>query len=92
MTVSPGDAAVRAALLKRMTEFRLRRALKLKQSVERGETLTDSDIAFLKRVFKDARDIQPLVDRSPEYQDLCVRMIHLYHQITGRALENEKNS
>jgi hypothetical protein len=77
-------------LLERLDKERLPRALALKEKVDRGETLSDYDFRFLKDVFGDANKIKPLLDRHPEYQDLATRVIHLYNEITKKALENEE--
>lgn len=86
------DAGVMVALVERFTEQRLPRAVALKERVDNGESLTENDIKFLEEVFRDANQIMPLVDRHPEWQPLAARAIHLYKEITDRALENEKKS
>jgi hypothetical protein len=60
------------------------------ERVNGGETLSDSDIQFLKRVYEDGRNSQPLVKRHPEYNDLILRFIGLYTEIIAKGLENEK--
>ena len=90
MSESTTDAGVIAALVRRFEEFRLPRALELKERVDGGATLTDADIEFLKRVFEDAQQIRPLADRHPEYHELVTRSLNLYQQITKKALENEQ--
>ena len=84
------DAGVIAALMQRLEQKRLPRALELKKKVEQGELLADVDISFLEEVFADTNKIQPLIDRHPEYGDLVTRMTCLYKEITSKALENEK--
>jgi hypothetical protein len=37
----------------------------------------------------DSKQIQPLLDRHPEYQELVAKAIHLYHEITEKVLANE---
>ncbi len=64
--------------------------LKIKEKVDRGEKLSERDTAFLEEVIQDIRRAQVLVDQYPEFQGLYGRVAHLYHEITARALENEK--
>lgn len=86
------DAGTISALMIRMTETRLPRAQRLLEKVNDGSTLSDSDIRFLKRVFKDSRSNQSLFRRNPEFIDLISRFIDLYSEIVAKALENEKSS
>ena len=48
--------------------------------------------AFLKEVLTDTERYKGFVDKHPEFQDLYTRVVHLYEQITERALENEKKA
>ena len=77
------------ALLKRLPS-RIERAQGLKKRVDAGETLGDGDIEFLERVFRNSREVAPLIERHPEYQALAAQVIDLYHHITTVALDNEK--
>ena len=90
MTDKSKDAGVIQVLAERLEKQRLPMALDLKEKVDRGETLNEFDIQFLEQVFKDADKIRPLVDNHPEWQDLAAKLIHLYKEITDKALENEK--
>ena len=54
--------------------------------------MTETDIAFLSRVLEDTKEIQPLLQRHPEYKELVAKAIHLYHEITEKGLANEKKS
>jgi hypothetical protein len=89
MSNSSSDDGVIAALLERFQTIRLPRALDIKARVDSGEKLHENDIAFLSRVLEDAQHIQPLLDRHPEYEELVTRAMHLYGEITRKALENE---
>jgi hypothetical protein len=84
------DAGLIQVLAERMEKQRLPRALALKEKVDQGETLNESDLQFLTEVFKDALNLQSLLQRHPEWQSLAAKMIHLYKEITDKALENEK--
>ena len=86
------DAGTISTLMIRMTETRLPRAQRLLEKVNDGSTLSDSDIRFLKRVFRDSRSNQSLFKRNPELIDLVSRFIDLYAEIVAKALENEKSS
>ena len=90
MDQSEKDAGTIAALMIRFKEYRLPRAQRMMEKVNGGEKLSDSDIQFLKRVYEDGRNSQPLVKRHPEYNDLISRFIGLYTEIIAKGLENEK--
>ena len=84
------DLGVITVILKRLNNERLPRVLAIKHRVENGERLQDWDIAYLEQSFADARQAAPLLERNPEYLDLAAQLIHLYKEITDRALENER--
>ena len=84
------DAGTIAALMLRFKEYRLPRAMSLLDKVNGGETLSDEDISFLKRVYNDSRTTAALVQRNPDYNDIVVRAIDLYTEIITKGLENEK--
>ncbi|MBK9326221.1 MAG: hypothetical protein IPN00_07760 [Hydrogenophilales bacterium] len=86
------DAGLIQVLAERLETQRLPRALAIKASVDRGETLGDLDIKFLQEVLRDAGQIAPLLHAHPEWQDLAGRMMQLYKEITEKALANEKRA
>lgn len=90
MNKATKDAGVIQVLAERLEKQRLPRALAMKAMVDRGEVLGDPDLQFLQDVLEDAVKIQPLLDNHPDWQDLAVRMIGLYREITAKALENER--
>jgi hypothetical protein len=90
MEQSEKDAGTIAALMLRLKETRLPRAKKLLGKVNSGESLSDSDIRFLKGVYDDSRGSQTLLKRHPEYNDLVSRFIDLYTEIITKGLENEQ--
>ena len=90
MSESSGDMGLITVLLQRLETQRLPRALVLKDKVDRGELLDDFDLGFLEEVFADTSSIRPFLAQHPEYQELAARMMHLYKEITDKALQNEK--
>ena len=85
------DALIIAGALKRLTEFRLPRALSLKKKVDSGEVLDDFDLKFLQRVLKDARALNPILERNLEYLKLRDKGVGLCDQILKKSAENETN-
>jgi hypothetical protein len=90
MSTPSKDAGIIQVLAERMEKQRLPRALALKDMVDRGERLGDMDIAFLEEVFRDAHQIRSHLEAHPEWQDIAAQIIHLYKEITDRALANEE--
>ncbi|SDW46293.1 hypothetical protein [Nitrosomonas communis] len=86
------DLGVAMALLERFTTQTLPRALGIKERVDRGELLSERDIDFLQTLTERAEEIRPLVERHVEYQDVYAKAVHLYKEITERALLNEEKS
>ena len=83
------DALIIAGVLERLTKFRLPRVLSLKKKVDGGEVLSDYDLNFLKRILNDARDMNPIVERNPEYLELRDKALGLCHQILKKSEENQ---
>lgn len=92
MSDKTDDAATIQALLDRLVKFRLPRTLAIKQRVDGGERLTDSDIDFLKNALEEAQHGLKFVARNPEFQTLGVQIVQLYDDIVSKATENEKGA
>ena len=92
MNDNSSDAGVIAALVERFEKFRLPSLLELKEKVDKGERLNEREIEYLEQVIADAQENRALVERNPEWKDVHGRVIGLYNEITGKALENEKNT
>ncbi len=92
MKVPGKDEGTIQALLDRLNQFRLPRALEMKERVDAGEKLNDNDIAFLHRVFEDANQAKSLAANHRELKNLVDRLASLYQHITAKALENEQKS
>lgn len=94
MTNTEQDRGIITALLERLANKRLPRVLDIKKKVDAGEKLDTFDMDYLERIFADAVDVQHMLEihPHPEYNDLVAQVAHLYHEITSKALENEKNT
>ena len=92
MHYSLEQEGVLKAVMERFEKQRLPRVLSIKEKVDQGGRLDDLDIAFLETVFSDTKDYKHFVDQHPEFQELYTRVVHLYEQLTEKALENEKMS
>jgi hypothetical protein len=90
MDQSEEDAGTIEVLILRMEETRIPRAKRLLDKVNVGDTLSNNDIRFLKRVYRDNRANQSLILRNPDYFKLMAGFIDLYSEIIEKAFENEK--
>ena len=86
------EDGIAVVLLNRLTTERLPRALAIKEQVDRGETLDDNEIDFLKKVFEDAVSNQSQWEKHPELTEIISKVAALYNEITEKALANEQNS
>jgi hypothetical protein len=78
------------ALMERFEKQRLPRLLELKKRVDEGGVLSESDSEFMFQVTLDAQQSKRLIDRHPEWHQFCSEVIHLYEEITEKALDNER--
>lgn len=92
MTDETKDLGIAITLLDRLTTQTLPKAFEIKERVDRGERLDHWDIDFLHELSKRAEQVKPLVERHPEYQEVYAKAVHVYKEITERALQNEKGS
>jgi len=89
---SADELGVIYALIERFEKQRLPRLLEIKERVDKGGLLSESDIQFITEVTHDAQRSKPLIDRHPEWHKFCAEVIHLYEEVVEKALENEKKS
>jgi hypothetical protein len=90
MTSGQTDAATLQALLARLLEFRLPRLLAIKEHVDGGARLDDTQVAFLKDALEDAKRGQQFVARNPEFHAIGAQIVQLYEDIVSKAVENEQ--
>ncbi|MGD1984168.1 MAG: hypothetical protein PVF93_09720 [Chromatiaceae bacterium] len=83
------ELGISEVLIGRFEHDRLPRILKIKEHVDQGHLLQETQILFLQQVLEDAQKNQGLVDSIPACRDLFAQVVHLYHEITEKALENE---
>ncbi len=89
MTSEQNREGVLEALLERFERQRLPRILALKQQVDEGGKLRAGDVDFLSEVLADAQQNAHLISELPQCKDLYARVVHLYREITEKALANE---
>lgn len=92
MTEVSKQEGIVTALLERLEQRRIPRALDIKEKVDSGEILDEYDIEFLERVMKDAEVTKRYIDERPDLQALYTRVVGLYQEITKKALENEQSA
>ncbi|NOQ93203.1 MAG: hypothetical protein GQ547_01055 [Methylophaga sp.] len=85
------DEGIITVLLQRFKTQNLPRLLMLKEKVDHGKPLDDLDMRFMKEVFANFGQIQPLLERHPEYEDLVIKAVQLYKDISDNALGNEQD-
>lgn len=90
MSESEKEEGIALVMLNRLNEVRLPRALAIKEQVDRGEPLGDSEIEFLDRVFEEAVANQSKWEKYPEMAEIISKMAGLYKEITEKALANEE--
>jgi hypothetical protein len=86
------ELGISEVLIERFEHDRLPRILKIKDHVDRGFPLEETQLLFLQQVLEDAQKNQGRVDSIPDCRDLFAQVVHLYHEITEKALENESKA
>lgn len=92
MFLSLENKGVLATVLERFEKHRLPRIIDIKKMVNQGNVLSEYDIIFLEEVLLDTKEYKPFVEEHAEYRELFARTVHLYNEITSKALENERQS
>jgi hypothetical protein len=75
--------------MRRFREVHLPRAEDMRDRVDRGECLTDADLAYLRQTFGECRAVGWHAADMPDWQEICVRVVALYRSLMERAVENE---
>ncbi len=84
------DRGTIQALLLRFNTQRMPRAEAMKEKVDAGELLNDSDLDLIKQVQNDWNQIRGLIERHPEYKELVAGATELWTQIREKDAENRK--
>ena len=83
-------AGIIQALVVEFEKHRLPTLLKLKDKVDNGQSISDGDLQFLDQVIDDANRTMHMTVNHPELHEFCLHVVHLYKEITEKALDNEK--
>ncbi|MCU7940697.1 MAG: hypothetical protein KZQ64_02515 [gamma proteobacterium symbiont of Bathyaustriella thionipta] len=83
------NEGVLTVVMERFQKQRLPRIMHIKDLVDNGGTLNQSDINFLSKVLSDTRQYVDFVSKHQEYQNLFAQVTSLYDTITRKALNNE---
>jgi len=82
-------AGIIQVLIAEFEKHRLPRLLKLKDKVDNGQAISDGDLQFLDQVISDANRTMHMTLNHPELHEFCMYVVHLYKEITVKALDNE---
>ena len=88
----PIDDATVQVLLERLVKFRLPRTLDIKQRVDAGERLTDSELGLPDEHAGRCAARGAGRGASPEIHALGAQIVQLYDEIARKAVENEKRA
>ncbi len=85
------EQALIEVLLERLDKQRLPRLLDIKKNLKQNNKLSDYDIEFLEEVLHDTKNNEHLIEQADdELKTIFMKVVNLYHEITNKALENEK--
>jgi hypothetical protein len=94
MSSSSKDLGVITVLLQRLEQERLPVLMPLKKRIDAGETLTDSELEYLKDLIEEVHEagLYPLIERHPDYRHFLATVLSFYEELVGKALENEQRA
>ena len=84
------DKGTIQALLLRFNKQRLPRAEAMKEKVDAGELLSDSELRLIREVHNDAIHIRGLLERHPEYKEMAAGALEMWNRIREKDAENRK--
>ena len=90
MTKNEQDTGLLAIILENFNHHTFARLSDIKDSVEAGGKLAESEIEFLEAMNERANRARALIDRNEGYHELFAKVVQLYKEIVDRAMENEK--
>ena len=89
-SIEKKHAGIIQAMVEEFEKHRLPTLLKIKDEVDNGKSISEGDIEFLEKVIDDAKRTMHMTVNHPELHEFCLLVVHLYKEISVKALENEK--
>ncbi|MCU7835437.1 MAG: hypothetical protein KZQ83_09290 [gamma proteobacterium symbiont of Taylorina sp.] len=83
------NKGVLSVVMERFEKQRLPRIMDIKELVDGGDKLNQSDIKFLGEVLNDTKQYAHFVSSHHEYHNLFSHITNLYNNIISKALNNE---
>ncbi|TQV75165.1 hypothetical protein FLL45_09510 [Aliikangiella marina] len=83
------DTGVITELLDRFNHLHLPRVMEIKDRLDEGQLLLETDIEFLTVVLTDSQNMRGYIERNPDFKPLAAKISHFYYQIIEIATENE---
>lgn len=92
MKKSTSEIGVITAIVERLENQRLPKLFAMKQKLDEGKPLDDTELDFLEKTMVNGREVMAMIDKHPEYQELATKVMALYKEIIDKALQLEKRS
>ena len=86
------EAGTLTAILQNFNDHNFKRLTDIRDSVNQGNLLTDSELEFLEGMYERAKRASSLVSRHDDYHELFGKVVSIYDEVSEKAMENEKKA